>query len=129
VNVFWHLRRCKWGLCSSAILRSVELYFRTEVSGQHIASIFNGQSVQAAQTDWTAWPLKWILHVVPKRRYENTRSQKNANPIPLFHVYLKKTRRYQISKILIILISYFIYIFFFLIFWENNFWKRKEVGI
>jgi len=43
--------RCRWDLCSSAMLRSVDWQFLTYVSGQHVGAIFKGQAVQVVVSD------------------------------------------------------------------------------
>jgi hypothetical protein len=53
------LTRCRWRLCSSGILRGVEWWFYTDVSGQPIGPIFKGQ-VDFWRSD---------RYVVPKRLF------------------------------------------------------------
>jgi len=75
-----------WNLRSFGILRSVEWYFLTDVSGQPIGPIFKSQIVQSLfkqSKAWTAYSWRWDGYVLPKLRYESTfrrciKSQKNA---------------------------------------------------
>ena len=51
-----------WYLRSSGLLRSVQLQFLTDVSGQSIGPIFKGQVVQGLvkqSKGWTVYPWRW----------------------------------------------------------------------